>query len=282
MQTVVTGAVSVDTAISADNYSFLQTYIHQESGIVIDPNKSYLLVSRLQPIVKENSLGTLNDLCRLLRATTATPIKRQVIEALTTNETLFFRDMPVFEALQKEVLPAMIKAKQESKRIRIWSAAASSGQEAYSLAMLLLEMGLSGWNLQILGTDLNRQILDKATAGKYLQIEVNRGMPAKYLVKYFTRAGLDWQINDRLRPIVSFQQFDLRSPLRALGKFDLVLCRNVLIYFDLETKKKILKEIRGVMEPGAHLILGTAETTLNIDDAYQRAVFGGTSFYTHT
>ncbi|MBM3785545.1 MAG: protein-glutamate O-methyltransferase CheR [Acidobacteria bacterium] len=282
MQTVVTGAVSVDTAISADNYSFLQTYIHQESGIVIDPNKSYLLVSRLQPIVKENSLGTLNDLCRLLRATTATPIKRQVIEALTTNETLFFRDMPVFEALQKEVLPAMIKAKQESKRIRIWSAAASSGQEAYSLAMLLLEMGLSGWNLQILGTDLNRQILDKATAGKYLQIEVNRGMPAKYLVKYFTRAGLDWQINDRLRPIVSFQQFDMRSPLRALGKFDLVLCRNVLIYFDLETKKKILKEIRGVMEPGAHLILGTAETTLNIDDAYQRAVFGGTSFYTHT
>jgi chemotaxis protein methyltransferase CheR len=281
MSTLITSPNALESTISPDNYAFLQSYVYQESGIVIDPNKSYLLVSRLQPLVKENSLGTINDLCRLLRGTTATPLRRQVVEALTTNETLFFRDMPVFDALDKQVFPALIQRKQASKRISIWSAAASSGQEAYSLAMLLAEKGLPGWTIEILGTDLNRQILDRAAAGRYLQIEVNRGMPAKFLVKYFTRVGLDWQLNDRIRSMVRFKPFDLRSPLRTLGTFDLVLCRNVLIYLDSGTKKKILREIRGVMEPGAYLILGTAETTLNLDDSYERVPFAGASFYSN-
>jgi chemotaxis protein methyltransferase CheR len=267
------------TAISAENYAFLQRYIYQESGIVIDAGKNYLIESRLLPIVKQENLSTLNDLCSLLRATAPLQLKSRVVESMTTNETLFFRDLSVFDALQKEILPKLIEARRNVRRLSIWSAAASSGQEAYSIAMLLKEFGLEGWKVQILGTDLNQQILDKAAAGKYLQIEVNRGLPAKYLVKYFTRAGLDWQICDALRSMVKFQRFDLRTSMSSFGPFDLIFCRNVLIYFDVDTKKQILASIRRTMSPGGLLALGAAETTINLDSAYTRVVHGAATFY---
>jgi len=279
MQTVLAERQTEQSSITADNYAFLQRYIYQESGIVIDAGKNYLLESRLLPIVKQENLSTLNELCGLLRATAPLPLKSRVVESMTTNETLFFRDLALFDALQKIILPNIVAAKRETKRINIWSAAASSGQEAYSLAMILHEMGLHGWKIQIVGTDLNQQILDRAAAGRFLQIEVNRGLPAKYLVKHFTRAGLDWQINDNLRSMVSFQRFDLRSSMRSRGVFDLVLCRNVLIYFDVETKKKILGELRTTIASGGLLALGAAETTINLDLAYTRVTHGRATFY---
>lgn len=266
-------------SISPDNYAFLQRYIYQESGIVIDAGKNYLLESRLLPIVKQEKLTTLNDLCNLLRATAPLGLRSRVVESMTTNETLFFRDLPVFEALQQHILPQLVESRRDSRRISIWSAAASSGQEAYSIAMLLQEMKLDGWRIQILGTDLNQQILDKAATGRYLQIEVNRGLPAKYLVKHFTRAGLDWQISDKLRSMVTFQRFDLRNPMRTHGPFDLVFCRNVLIYFDVDTKRKILASLRQAMASKALLALGAAETTINLDSNFQRVTFGAAAFY---
>ena len=192
MQTLLAEKQTEQSSITADNYAFLQRYIYQESGIVIDAGKNYLLESRLLPIVKQENLSTLNDLCSLLRATAPLPLKSRVVESMTTNETLFFRDLALFDALQKIVLPELVSSRRETKQINIWSAAASSGQEAYSIAMILHEMKLEGWRVKIVGTDLNQKILDRATAGRYLQIEVNRGLPAKYLVKHFTRAGLDW------------------------------------------------------------------------------------------
>ena len=283
MQTALAEKQYEPASITAENYAFLQRYIYQESGIVLDAGKNYLLESRLLPIVKQENLSTLNDLCNLLRATAPLPLKSRVVESMTTNETLFFRDLAFFDALQKQVLPNLINARKEWKRLNIWSAAASTGQEAYSLAMVLHDiqnaMQLDGWRIQIFGTDLNQQVLDKAAAGRYLQIEVNRGLPARNLVKHFTRAGLDWQINDNLRSMVRFQRFDLRSPMTTLGPFDLVLCRNVLIYFDVDTKKKILGRIRKTLSPHGLLALGAAETTINLDPAYTRVVHGAATFY---
>jgi len=198
---------------------------------------------------------------------------------MTTNETLFFRDASVFEALRDKILPSLLESRKFSRTLNIWSAAASSGQEAYSLAILLLEMGLAAWNVRILGTDLNNQIVAQARTGRYIQVEVNRGLPAKYLVKYFQRVGLEWQVKDELRRMVEFRAFDLRQSMRGLGPFDLVLCRNVLIYFDVKTKKQILGEIRGVLNAQGLLLLGSAETTLNLDDRFTRRVIGQSVFY---
>jgi chemotaxis protein methyltransferase CheR len=265
--------------ISPENYAFIQRYIYAESGIVVDSGKHYLLESRLVPIVRQEKLGNLNDLCHLLRATGGGELKRQVVESLTTNETLFFRDPPVFDALREHVLPQLMALRKDSRQLSIWSAASSTGQEAYSLAMLLSELGGLNWTIRILGTDLNEQILARAAAGRFAQLEVNRGLPARLLVKYFRRAGLDWEIDPAIRAMVRFERFDLRNPMGRLGAFDLVLCRNVLIYFDVETKKKILREIRGILRPGGLLLLGSAETTINLDENYTRAVYGSATFY---
>ena len=268
-----------EAQITPENYSFLQERIYRDSGIVLDDTKRYLIESRLLPLVRRENLGTLNDLCALLRGIESTPLRRQVVEAMTTNETLFFRDIAVFRALQNKILPEIAAAHSSSKSIEIWSAAASSGQEAYSLAILLSELGLGKWHIRILGTDLNSQMLEYARRGCYTQLEVNRGLPAKYLLKYFERKALDWQVKDELRRMVRFQNFDLRQSMRTLGSFDLVLCRNVLIYFDVPTKKQVLGAMRGVLKPKGLLLLGSAETTLNLDDRFHRQVIEQAAFY---
>lgn len=273
------GATRPVGQITPDNYAFLQDQIYRDSGIILDDTKLYLLEARLSPIVRKEQLSTLNDLCALLRATEGAPLRRQVVEAMTTNETLFFRDPVVFDALQKKVLPELVELRKSTRKLSIWSAASSSGQEAYSLAILIKEMGLAGWEIRILGTDLNRQVVERARTGRYMQIEVNRGLPAKYLVKYFQRHGMEWQIRDEVRKMVQFEPFDLRQSMRSLGRFDLVLCRNVLIYFDIETKKRILKEIRSALVGKGLLALGCAETTLNLDSYFVRRVIDQGIFY---
>ncbi len=261
------------------SYRFLQEYIYRESGIVLDGDKHYLLEARLTPILRERQIGSLNDLCALLQATGEGGLKRQVVEAMTTHETSFFRDAAQYDALRTMVLPGLVAGRRDIRKLSFWSAAASSGQEAYSLAMMLLEMGLGDWNIEILATDLSTQVLERARAGQYLQIEVNRGLPVGYLVKYFTRVGLDWQLKDEVRRMVRFAPLDLRQSLRSLGPFDIVFCRNVLIYFDIDNKRKILAELRETLAPGGYLLLGGTETTLNLDSRFERKTVGPAVFY---
>jgi chemotaxis protein methyltransferase CheR len=265
--------------ISPQSYFFFQNFISRESGIVLDDDKRYLLEARLMPIALKLRLYSLNDLFIMLQTTTDLSLRQQVVEAMTTNETFFFREAAQYEALKTTVLPEMLQERQVTRKLRIWSAASSTGQEAYSLAMMLLEMGFGHWDISILGTDLSSQVLQRARVGRYLQIEVNRGLPAPLLVKYFKREGLDWQLKDEVRRLVRFEQDDLRRGLAAFGPFDLVFCRNVLIYFDLETKRNILSRIRGSLMPGGYLLLGGSETTLNLDDRFVRRQIGSAMFY---
>jgi chemotaxis protein methyltransferase CheR len=198
---------------------------------------------------------------------------------MTTNETYFFREPAHYQALRDAILPELLRTRQVTRKLSFWSAAASTGQEAYSLAMMLLEMGVPDWNTEILATDLSDRVLDRARSGKYSQLEVNRGLPAPLLVKYFRRVGLEWQLKEEVRRMVRFQPFDLRSRMRALGPFDVVLCRNVLIYFDLETKKDILTEIHGSLFRGGYLLLGTTELGAPVGGSFGRQAVGDTIAY---
>ena len=263
-----------------DSYRYLQDYVYHESGIVLDGDKQYLLEARLTPILHEFRLNSLNDLCALLKTSGNNAlVKRQVVEAMTTNETYFFRDAAQYEALKSHVIPALAAQRQDTRRMVFWSAASSSGQEAYSLAMMLLEMGLGDWKITIQGTDLSSRMVERARAGRYLQIEVNRGLPVTCLIKHFKRVGLEWQLNDDVRRMVEFSSIDLRQSLRARGPYDVVFCRNVLIYFDIESKRRILDEIHGTLFRGGYLLLGASETTLNLVDCFERRMFGQTVLY---
>jgi chemotaxis protein methyltransferase CheR len=265
--------------IHTENYRFLQEHVYSQSGIVLEEDKHYLLDSRLTPIVRQLGLGSINDLCALLLATRETEISRKVVEAMTTNETYFFRDPAQYDAIRTVLLPRLKEDRRDTKRLRFWSAAASTGQEAYSLAMLLLENGLGDWNIQILGTDFSSQVLERARSGKYQQIEVNRGLPAALLVKHFRRSGVDWHLSDLVRGMARFETIDLRKSMRALGPFDLVFCRNVMIYFDAETKKNILRELHGTLFRGGWLLLGGAETAFGVEEWFERQVVGNAIVY---
>ena len=273
------GVLGARASLSQDNYRFLQQYIQRESGIQVGDDKLYLLQSRLVPVAESEGLKSLDDLCGRLRIAPTFQLRRRVIEAMTTHETLFFRDPQIFEALRTQILPAVIKKQEAVRTLRIWSAACSSGQEPYTLAMILAEMGLPDWKIEIVGTDLSEQILDKARQGKYLQIEINRGLPAAMLVKYFQRSGLEWQVKEELRKRVQFRALDLRTPTGGMGPFDIVLCRNVLIYFDIPTRKQILAGIRRTMVPGGWLLLGTSETLFDIDPQLVRQTVGAAVAY---
>jgi chemotaxis protein methyltransferase CheR len=264
--------------IQPANYRFLQEHVYAKSGIVLGADKHYLFESRLAPIVRQHGLSTINDLCALIQATRA-DLGRQVVEAMTTNETYFFRDPSHYDAIRNVLLPRLKEERAETRKLRFWSAASSTGQEAYSLAMLLLEESLQSWNLQILGTDFSSQAVTRAQSGKYQQIEVNRGLPASLLIRHLRRDGVDWQLSDTLRRMVSFETIDLRQSMRALGPFDLVFCRNVLIYFDTETKTRILKEIHSTLFRGGWLLLGGAETAFGIDDLFEKQNLGNAVIY---
>ena len=265
--------------LSARSYAFLQAYVHRESGIVLDEDKLYLFEARLLPIVQREKLASLDALCDQIAFGRSPALAAQVTEAMTTNETLFFRDAGTFEGLKTAVFPALAAAVAKDRKIRIWSAAASTGQEAYSIAITLLEMGIDPRRVEIIGTDLSEQVLQRARAGRYQQFEVSRGLPIMVLMKYFTKVGMDWQIRDDLRSMVRFERMDLRANLAVIGTCDVVLCRNVLIYFNAETKQKILASIRGILPPGGLLVLGCAETLINIDLGFERRSFGQATFY---
>jgi len=253
------------------DYDFLSTLVKNESGLVLTQDKSYLLESRLMPIVRKRELSTLAELVKLAKSRSDKSITKEITEAMTTNESFFFRDNKPFEIFQNAVLPRLIETRKYKKSFKIWCAAASSGQEPYSLAMILKEEArkLAGWRTDILATDISTDILKKAKQGLYSQFEVQRGLPVTKLVQHFEKDGDNWQISNELRSMVEYKEYNLLNSLKPLGLFDVVFCRNVLIYFDQETKTKILSEICDILTPDGLLFLGGAETVLGISDSFR-------------
>lgn len=267
-------------AISATDFELVQALAKSEAGLVLEAGKEYLVESRLQPIVRQAGLASIEDLVARLRQRDK-GLRDRVVDALTTNETTFFRDIEPFEMLKKEVLPYLIDARKQERKLTIWYAAASTGQEPYSVSMLIHEHfpQLLAWNLQQVGTDISPTVLGRARAGRYGQIEINRGLPANYLVKYFERAGAEWQLKDSVRGMVRYDEMNLLRPWSITGPVDIVMMRNVLIYFDVETKKDILARVRRLLRPDGYLFLGGAETTMNLDDNYLRQQFNRSGCY---
>jgi chemotaxis protein methyltransferase CheR len=270
---------TVASGIFQDNYRFLQQYVYSRVGIVLEDDKHYLFESRLAPIVKELGLASINDLCVFLHKEHNAKVAQQVDEAMTTNETYFFRDPRQYEAIRTVLLPKLRQEQPAVRGLRFWSAASSTGQEAYSLAMLLLEEGFGDWKIDIRGTDFCSKVVERARSGIYQQIEVNRGLPTSLLVKYFERSGMAWKLSETVRRMAHFDRIDLRNSMSALGPFDLVFCRNVMIYFDDETKRKILKEIHSTLTRGGWLLLGGTETVFGFDEWYERKTVENITVY---
>ena len=255
-----------------EDFELFSSLVRQRSGLILTAEKAYLLESRLFPVARKHNLKSLEDMAQLLRTKREEALMADITEAMTTNESFFFRDQKPFTLFQKSILPYMLTARAAKKSLRIWSAAASSGQEAYSLAMICAEEAakLGGWKVEIVGTDLSREMVTRAKSGVYTQFEVQRGLPVTYLVKYFQQiAGDKWQIKDNIRQMVQFREANLLTDFGLSGSFDIVYCRNVLIYFDLPTKGRVLTAISNIMPPDGYLLLGGAETVLGICDKYK-------------
>lgn len=257
--------------MTVTDFEFICQILRERSGLVLSNDKAYLLESRLLPVARKWKLATFDDLVRVVRTKMDEAVIKDVVEAMTTNESFFFRDTKPFDQFKALVLPAMLKNRASAKSIRIWSAACSSGQEAYSLAMILSEMSaqLAGWRIEIVGTDLSTEILGRAKEGMYSQFEVQRGLPITMLVKYFSQVGDRWQINAKIRSMVNYREFNLLHDPMTLGRFDVVFCRNVLIYFDQQTKGRVLNSVAKLMPEDGFLFLGGAETVLGITDKFQ-------------
>ncbi len=256
--------------LSDKDFAFIKQLLQQEAGISLGSDKRYLVESRLRKLVEELGLDSLQTLVGLLRQK-RTDILSRTLDVLTTNETLFFRDRKPFEALRQYVLPELIRKRRQYARLSIWSAAASTGQEPYSIAILIKEHfpSLLKWRISILATDISPSVLEKARQGIYSQLEVNRGLPAAYLVKYFRKIGKQWQIREDVRRMVEFRELNLVGNWPPIGPFDIVFLRNVLIYFDLATKQRVLARVARVMRPDGYLFLGSAETTLQISTPFE-------------
>lgn len=263
------------------DFDFLRRLVHERAAIVLEANQSYMLEARLNPIAIKNGCPTVSDLLRRLRTERYGPLHKQVVEAMTTNETFFFRDLAPFQALQKEVLPTVLATNADARQLTIWCAAASSGQEPYSVAMVLKEHfpQLSNWKVEIHASDLSDDMLERIRNASYSQLEVNRGLPAQFLVKYFTRAGVRWSIKPELTTMVQSKKVNLIESWPSFPPLDVVFLRNVLIYFDVETKRRILGRMKRIMRPGGYLFLGGAESPLGLEDAFERVQFPNASCY---
>lgn len=270
--------------ILAQDFAYVCDFARSAAAIVIEPGKEYFIESRLGPLVVGSGCKTFSEFIGLMRNGPAAGVLRaKVIDALTTNETFFFRDVLPFEIMRTTILPNLIAQRAAQRKLSIWSAACSTGQEPYSLAMLLRENfpQLAQWDVSILATDLSPTVLAQARAGNYSQFEVNRGLPAPLLEKYFTQQGDRWLVGETLKHGIEFRAMNLIEPWPSLPVFDLILIRNVMIYFDVPTKQMILKRLRSCLHPKGALFLGTAETTLNLDPAYVAVPYGPATVYQH-
>ncbi len=264
--------------LNSNAFEYICNLVREKSAIVLEPNKTYLVESRLAPVARENGLTSVDELVEALRkpGVVANKLTQAVIEAMTTNETSFFRDLHPFDALRTNIVPELINKRSSERTLNIWSNACSSGQEIYTIAMILKEhfSELGGWKVRLIASDLSTQILEKARTGVFNQTEVNRGLPMPMLLKYFQKNGLTWQIKEEIRRMVEFRQVNLVETFPQLPAMDIVFLRNVLIYFSPETKRDILAKVKRVMRPDGYLFLGGAETTMNLNVPFNREAVG--------
>jgi len=256
--------------VTPPDYEYLRKLLKDHSGLDLSADKQYLIESRLLPLSRKSGLAGISELVQKMKAG-APSLVAQVVEAMTTNETFFFRDKVPFDHFRDSIVPEIIKARAARKSIRIWCAAGSTGQEPYSLAMCLKEMSatLAGWRVEIIATDLSQEVLEKSKAGIYSQFEVQRGLPIQLLVKYFKQNGELWQISPEIRAMVQHRQLNLLHDFSQLGAFDVIFCRNVLIYFDQDTKINIFGRLAKTMEADGFLVLGAAETVVGLTDVFK-------------
>jgi chemotaxis protein methyltransferase CheR len=256
--------------VTPPDYEYLRKLLKDRSGLDLSADKQYLIESRLLPLSRKSGLSGISELVQKMKGGSA-DITTQVVEAMTTNETFFFRDKVPFDHFRDSIMPEILQARAGRKTLRIWCAAGSTGQEPYSLAMCLKEMGaaLAGWRIEILATDLSQEVLEKSKAGIYSQFEVQRGLPIQMLVKYFKQVGEFWQLNADIRAMVQHRQLNLLHDFSQLGVFDVIFCRNVLIYFDQETKINIFNRLVKTNEPDGFLVLGAAETVVGLTDVFK-------------
>ena len=252
------------------DYEFLRKLLKERSGLDLSTDKQYLVESRLIPLARKAGLPGLPELVQKLKGS-AEALTAEVVEAMTTNETFFFRDKVPFDHLKATILPELLQARAARRSLRIWCAASSTGQEPYSIAMCLKELGaaLTGWRVEIIATDLSQGVLEKSRAGLFSQFEVQRGLPIQLLVKHFAQIGELWQLNADIRAMVQFRQLNLLQDFSHLGVFDIIFCRNVLIYFDQDTKTKVFSRLARLIEPDGFLMLGAAETVVGLTDAFK-------------
>jgi chemotaxis protein methyltransferase CheR len=252
------------------DYEFLRKFLKERSGLDLSPDKQYLVESRLTPLARRADLSGIAEIVQKIKGGSESLIS-DVVEAMTTNETFFFRDKIPFDNLREAILPMMLQARASRRSLRIWCAASSTGQEPYSIAMCLKEIGsaLAGWRIEILATDLSQGVLEKSKAGIFSQFEVQRGLPIQMLVKHFKQVGELWQLNADIRAMVQHRQLNLLQDFSHLGTFDVIFCRNVLIYFDQDAKAGIFDRLARVIEPDGVLTLGAAESVVGISDAFK-------------
>jgi chemotaxis protein methyltransferase CheR len=267
--------------LSSDAVSYVCTMVRERSAIELEASKSYLIEARLLPLAKQHGYASTDEFIHGVRAQKRPDVERRLVEAMTTNETSFYRDAHPFNALRNTLIPEMASLRSTTRTLNIWSAACSTGQELYSIAMLIREHfpNLASWNVRLVGTDLSEDVLSRATAGKFSQIEVNRGLPAPMMLKYFARDGMTWQIKPEIRAMATFTKLNLIERWPPLPTMDIVFLRNVLIYFSPDTKREILRKVRQTMSPQSVLFLGAAETTMGLDTAFERVEFERSVFY---
>lgn len=264
--------------ITAEQFRFFAEMVRQASGISLTEGKEYLIDSRLNELAKVMGLRDINDLYSKAKASLTPQLKDQIVDAMTTNETYFFRDQHPFDTLKANILPDILKKRPSTNKIRLWSAACSTGQEPYSMSMLLSESFQSILSrVEILATDISKQALEKGTQGRFTQVEVNRGLPITLLIKYFKQNGAFWMINEPPKKLISFKQLNLLSPLSVFGTFDCIFCRYVLIYFEPQTKQQILEKLVKALNPGGYLILGATETPVGLSSEMKRITLGKTT-----
>jgi chemotaxis protein methyltransferase CheR len=255
--------------VTPQDYEFLRKLLKERSGLDLSADKQYLVESRLIPLARKAGMAGISELVARIKAG-AEALTSEVVEAMTTNETFFFRDKIPFDHLRQTILPALVQARASRRSLRIWCAASSTGQEPYSVAMCVKEFaGLTGWRVEIVATDLSQEVLEKSKAGIYSQFEVQRGLPIQMLVKYFKQNGELWQINADIRAMVQHRQLNLLQDVSHLGTFDVIFCRNVLIYFDQETKAGIFERLAKMLDGDGVLLLGAAESVVGISDAFK-------------
>ena len=257
--------------LASGEFDYIRTLVREHSALVLEPGKEYLVESRLDPVAIQEGFPTIYSLIERLRTNPFGPLHRKVVEAMTTNETMFFRDPRPFEVLRTTVLPELLRKRAEDRVLNVWFAACSNGQEPYSFAIMLREHfpSILGWNLRLIASDISRDVLVRGRKGRYTELEVKRGLPAPLLLKYFKKVDDGWQLSQDVRRMVEFQEINLVEAWPPLPGIDIVFMRNVLIYFGVDTKKAILSRVRRLLRPDGFLLLGGSETTVYLDEAFQ-------------